>query len=77
MKINKNLPRIALFLQCHLGYKDPSLTHYVHLNPCFRDHPETQKLTSVDEIANAKKVFNATDYAFLKASFSALKNREN
>ena len=49
-KIAKGLPRVALFLQCHLGYKDKSLTHYVHLD-CLTKHPEAHKIESIDEIA--------------------------
>ena len=51
-RIERGLARVALFLQCHKGYKDASLTHYVHV-ACLGAHPEAHKLAGVGEVAGA------------------------
>jgi hypothetical protein len=69
LRIGKGRARVALYLQCHLGYKDPSLTHYAHLE-CLRAHPEAHKLRSVDEVADAAQL-NAADRAALAKELAA------
>jgi len=68
VRIASGLARVALFLQCHLGYKDPSLTHYVHLG-CLRLHPEAHKLSG-DEVFDAKILVDA-DRAILARELAA------
>jgi hypothetical protein len=48
-KIPRGDPRIALLLQCHAGYKDPSLTHRVHVG-CLAAYPGAVAALSFDEI---------------------------
>jgi len=53
LRIARGAARVTLFLQCHLGYKDASLTHYVHV-ACLRAHPEAHKLRGgAAEVAGA------------------------
>ena len=69
VRIASGLARVALFLQCHLGYKDPSLTHYVHLG-CLRSHPEAHKLSGAEEVFDAKILVDA-DRAILARELAA------
>jgi hypothetical protein len=43
----KGALRMGLMMECHKGYR---VLCTLHATPCFWDHPETKKLTSVDEI---------------------------
>lgn len=69
VKVGRGLPRVALFLQCHKGYKDASLTHYVHLG-CLARHPEAHKLAGPAEVAGAAALAPA-DAARLAAELAA------
>uniref|UniRef100_A0A7S4UKU6 PARP-type domain-containing protein n=1 Tax=Paramoeba aestuarina TaxID=180227 RepID=A0A7S4UKU6_9EUKA len=49
-KIDKGNMQVCLWLQCHKGYKNAC---YVHVE-CLCKHPESAKLTGIEEIKNVK-----------------------
>jgi hypothetical protein len=70
--------RVALFLQCHIGYKDKSLTHGMHVR-CFPRHPEAYKLQAIEEINGYAKggqqlaeAFESIDRTFTDLTTSSI-----
>ena len=54
-RIPKGTLRLSLMLECHKGYRNQCTLH----QECFWKHPETKKLTTVDEIVIQKGVDKA------------------
>lgn len=54
-RIPKDALRLSLMLECHKGYRNQCTLH----EDCFWKHPETKKLTSVEEIVIRKGLDDA------------------
>jgi hypothetical protein len=74
-KITKGAPRVALLLQCHLGYKDlsGSLTHRCHVE-CLSRHPEAVRLESIEEIT-MKELLDPASRGQLERQFALILER--
>jgi hypothetical protein len=54
----KGTLRMGLMLECHKGYRNLCT---LHASSCFWQHPETKKLTSLDEVYIQPNVVEAND----------------
>lgn len=70
-RIPKGALRLSLMLECHKGYRNQCTLH----QECFWDHPETKKLTSVDEIVMQKGV-DETQKQMVQDQFRSLRAGE-
>ena len=70
-RIPKSSLRLCLWLECHKGYRNLCTLH----EACFWKHPETRKLTSVNEIV-LHKGLDATQVERIRADFAAFSKRK-
>ena len=63
----KHTLRMGLMLECHKGYRNLCT---LHASPCFWEHPETIKLTSLDEIYIHPNVVEAKHKEMIAEQFS-------
>lgn len=61
--------RMGLMLECHKGYRNLCT---LHASPCFWQHPETRKLTSLDEIFIHPNVVETKDKEMIAKQFEEM-----